>query len=307
MNELAFTLPVAAPFRLDLTVWVLRRREKNTVDRWDGQSYTRVLTLRGSPVKLTAAQTGTPSSPQLAVRLQSQERLPAEVQAEAQTTLQKVLGLAAVVSPFYAVASHDPALERLAKQFIGVRPPRFPTVFEALVNAIACQQVSLDVGILLLNRLAERCGAVFSDEHGTVYAFPRPEDVLGVPEDELKQLGFSHQKVQTIKTLALRVAKGDVAIEQLELANNDEAIACLEAIRGIGRWSAEYTLLRGLGRLDIFPGDDVGGQNNVQQLLGLAARPGYDQLKEITAAWYPYAGFVYFHLLLAKLHAKGLI
>ena len=99
----------------------------------------------------------------------------------------------------------------------------------------------------------------------------------------------------------------ELQLEQLELADNKQALTQLQAIHGIGRWSAEYVLLRGLGRLDIFPGDDIGGQNNVQRLLQLEARPTYDQLEKLTASWHPYAGLVYFHLLLERLHSKGLV
>jgi DNA-3-methyladenine glycosylase II len=307
MQEVTLTVPVTAPFRLDLTVWVLRRQGTNVIDQWDGRLYARVLVFDHVPVKLTVAQSGTSQAPELAVRLQSYKRLPPAVPAEAHALLQKLLGLSVVLQPFYSLASHEPALERLARQFVGVRPPRFPTVFEALVNAIACQQVSLAVGILLLNRLAERVGMAFSAGDETMHAFPRPADLLDVPEGQLKQLGFSAQKARAVKELAFSVANEESRLELLERAENDEALAYLKTLRGVGRWSAEYVLLRGLGRLNVFPGDDVGGQNNVQQLLGLSTRPGYDELQELTAQWSPYAGFVYFHLLLEKLHAKRLV
>lgn len=307
MQEVTLTVSLTTPFRLDLTVWVLRRQGTNVIDQWDGRLYARVLVFDHVPVKLTVAQSATSHAPELAVRLQSDKRLPPAVPAEAQALLQKLLGLSVVLQPFYRLASHEPALERLARQFVGVRPPRFPTVFEALVNAIACQQVSLAVGILLLNRLAERVGMAFSAGDETMYAFPRPADLLDVPEGQLKQLGFSAQKARAVKELAFSVANEESRLELLERAENDEALAYLKTLRGVGRWSAEYVLLRGLGRLNVFPGDDVGGQNNVQQLLGLSTRPGYDELQELTAQWSPYEGFVYFHLLLEKLHAKRLV
>jgi DNA-3-methyladenine glycosylase II len=243
----------------------------------------------------------------LLIGLQSAERLSAEQQAEATAIMQKMLGLAVNVQPFYELANQNAALEQLARQFIGVRPPRFPTVFEALINAVACQQVSLDAGIPLLNRLTETYGRAFTDSTGTMHAFPKPEDVLDVPDEDFRQLGFSYQKARTIKEVAYIAVAADSQLEQLETSSNEDVLAQLQSIRGIGRWSAEYVLLRGLGRLDVFPGDDIGGQNNVQKLLGLRARPAYDELRALSAAWHPYAGFVYFHLLLTKLHEKELL
>jgi DNA-3-methyladenine glycosylase II len=304
MHETSFTIPVTAPFRLDLTVWVLRRRARNAIDSWNGQSYSRILILGDTPAKLTIAQNNTLK---LTVSLQSFEQLSSLQQAEARNIIKKVLGLKVDVQPFYAIAERDPVLQQLVQPFIGVRPPRFPTVFEALINAIACQQVSLDVGILLLNRLSEKFGLKFADGSSLLHAFPRAEELFDAPEAHFRQLGFSHQKTRAIKELAYSVASGQLRLEQLEGASNEQARAQLQTIHGIGRWSAEYALLRGLGRLDIFPGDDVGGQNNVQKLLGLETRPAYEQLQDLTATWHPYAGLVYFHMLLNKLHAKGLV
>lgn len=221
-----------------------------------------------------------------------------------------MLGLAVDVRPFRALAAKNAVLKPLAEQISGVRPPSFPSIFEAIVNAVACQQVSLDAGIALLNRFTEAYGVAFQDTASSMHAFPRQQDVLDAPEGDLKQLGFSYQKARAIKEVVYAAASDELRLEQLEqleLIGNEEALASLQSIRGIGRWSAEYVLLRGLGRLDVFPGDDVGGQNNIQKILGLDARPGYEQLKNITATWYPYAGFVYFHLLLNKLHDKGLV
>ncbi len=93
----------------------------------------------------------------------------------------------------------------------------------------------------------------------------------------------------------------------LEVMNDEEAKTSLSSIRGVGRWTAEYILLRGLGRLDTFPGDDVGAQKNLQQLLHLEEKPSYEKVKELTSPWHPYAGFIYFHLLLGKLYKQGIL
>lgn len=310
MHETVITIPVMPSFRLDFTVWVLRRRPKNTIDVWDGQRYSRVFILDDVPVKVAVLLEPAgerKKTAQLLVTLRSHRRLSTRQRADATTAVHKTLGLDTDVRSFYTMSVRHPDIERLARQFVGVRPPRFPTVFEALVNAIACQQVSLDVGILLLSRLSEKFGLEFIDKLDTMHAFPRPEDLFDIPEEDFKLLGFSYQKARAIRELAFAIVNGDIQLDSLESATNDEVLACLQKFRGIGRWSAEYVLLRGLGRLDVFPGDDIGGQNNVQKLLGLTFRPDYERLKSLTVAWSPYAGFVYFHLLLDKLHAKELV
>ena len=86
---------------------------------------------------------------------------------------------------------------------------------------------------------------------------------------------------------------------------DDEAVKYLCELRGVGRWSAEYVLLRGLGRTHVFPGDDVGARNNLQRWLRLAKPLNYERVRRVLARWDGYAGLIYFHLLLDRLTESG--
>lgn len=302
-----FFLPVRFPFRLDLTVWALRRRKTNIVDRWDGSRYSRIILLDGNPVKVTVSQEGARSEPRIRIVLLSKRGITDRMRNETGLILEKMLGLTIDLQPFYAKARSNSILRSLVEQFLGVKPPRFPSIFEALINAIACQQVTLDLGIVMINRLSQSFGKAISDGSETSYAFPRPEDFMEASEQDLKNLGFSRQKVKSMKDLAAAVLDKRIELTNLECMNDSEAIAELTALRGIGRWSAEYVLLRGLGRLDTFPGDDIGAQNNLKRVFHLDHKPGYEEIKRLTSQWHPYEGLVYFHLLLEKLHRKGVI
>jgi DNA-3-methyladenine glycosylase II len=301
--EKKFTLPVLPPFRLDLTAWALRRRARNRIDQWDGKQYRRVLIADGTAILALVEQR---TDLELMVTLKGEAHR-ASIREEVGAMLRTMFSVDADLSAFYHLAEHDTHLRSLTQTFRGVKPPRFPTTFEALVNAIACQQVSLDAGISLLNRLAERYGLPYGGGNETQHAFPRPEDLYGVPTEEIKMLGFSYQKARAIAELAANIVEQTLPLSNLSALPNREVFDVLTQIRGIGRWSAEYTLLRGFGRLDVFPGDDVGAQKNLMQLMALDARPNYDEIKTLTQEWQPYAGFVYFHLLLEKLQVRGLI
>lgn len=307
MARATVVLRATPPFRLDLTTWALRRRKNNVVDRWDAGHYSRVVVVDGHPVRLAVTQQVAGAQPTLVVTVESTTRISTRVRKEAGLLVQKMLGLAVDLQPFYKLARDNRVIGPLVEQFAGVRPPRFPTVFEGLVNAIACQQVSLDVGIVLLNRLSERFGAQFVTPDTVLHAFPTPAGLADVPEESIRELGFSHQKTQAIQELSTHVADTTVDLARLEGMTNEEAVAYLSRIRGIGRWSAEYVLLRGLGRLDTFPGDDIGAQNNLQRLFHLPQKPDYNDIRQLTSPWHPYEGVVYFHLLLDKLRAKGSI
>jgi DNA-3-methyladenine glycosylase II len=305
MARTTIALPTHHPFRLDLTIWALRRRHRNTVDRWDNSQYSRVIVADGRPARVTAAQQPSVAEPTLRVTVESTEPISEQARREIGLLVHRMLGLDVDLRGFYELAGNDPVIGPLVERFRGMRPPRFATVFEGLINSIACQQVTLDLGITLLNRLSQRLGPQFVDQGEVLHAFPAADDLAGVPEDSIRELGFSRQKTRAIQQLADHVVDTVVNLERLEELNNDRAVAELLRIHGIGRWSAEYVLLRGLGRLDTFPGDDVGAQNNLQRLFHLAGKPTYDGIRQLTSPWHPYEGLVYFHLLLDKLRMNG--
>jgi DNA-3-methyladenine glycosylase II len=305
-NTISFTLKPVAPFRLDYTVWALRRRPGNAIDRWDGVAWRRVHELAGGVCEVRVTQTGPPENPNLRV-LGSGKELTADAKNPIRNLLTRMLGSDRDLSGFYRLTRHDRTMAALAERFRGVRLPRFPTLYEALVNGIACQQLSLTVGIILLNRLAETYGARLSAPDGTAFGFPRPEKLAGADIAGLKRLGFSRQKAQALIELSSRVAKEDVDLSGLEAMSNEEAVEKLLELRGVGRWTADYALLRGMGRFMIFPAGDVGARNKLQDVLHISKSLDDEGVRRRLRRWDSYAGLIYVHLLLSGLDEEGLL
>jgi DNA-3-methyladenine glycosylase II len=186
-----------------------------------------------------------------------------------------------------------------------MKPPRFPTIFEAVVNAFACQQLSLEVGLELLNRLATITGARLGRPGHVRYAFPTAQDITRLPAAEYRAIGFSGQKVRALLELARSIARQELELEPLAREDDDVLRQRLLELRGVGRWTAEYVLLRGLGRLQVFPGDDVGAQKRLARWLGRRRPLDYAGVRRALERWQPYAGLVYFHLLLDGLSQAG--
>jgi len=307
VGTVRFTIEGRPPLRLDLTVWALRRRPHNTIDAWDGTTYTRTLVADGVPVQVAVRQdhAGNPERTGLAIEVRRRGETPSEAGvAEVRCTVEQMLGLHVDLAGFYELAASDPRLAGLVQRFLGVRPPRFASVFEALVNAVACQQLSLAVGIHLLNRLA----AVYGPEvalRGATPGFPTAERLAAAEPSHLRRLGFSLAKARTIIGLARGVGSGTLDLDALVQAEDERAVSALVSLPGIGRWSAEYVLLRGLGRLGVLPGDDVGARNNLRRRFELPASAGYSEVAALAEGWWPYGGLVYFHLLLDGLAQGG--
>lgn len=296
-------LSTAPPYRLDLTVWALRRRARNRIDRWDG-SYRRALRVGQRTIGVEVTQRSSTSTPRLTVEVLSPgpHTVPELDGVRAQLT--RLLGLDVDLSDFYAVADSHDLTRQLRNRFLGVRPPRFPTLFEALCNAVANQQLSLEVGLTLLNRLTDALGTEAPGGHG-LSAFPTPEAILAAEPGVLRAMGFSSRKSEYLQGIAHSVTAGVIDETAFDGADRTEATRHLMQVRGIGRWSAEYVLLRGLGRLDVFPGDDVGARNKLTRFMGLDHPPSYDEITALLSPWHPYAGLLYFHLLLDGLTDRG--
>lgn len=300
-RELSFVVHPIAPFRLDLTAWALRRRAINEIDRWDGTRYARTIVVDDRAVDLEVTQTGPASRPALRVVVHGAASQNARTAATA--ALSRALGLDIDLRGFYRMARGDARLALLAERFRGVKPPRFLTVFEAVVNGIACQQLSLTVGLMLLGRLSTLCGPRSSSGR---YAFPRPEDVAALRPTQLRALGFNRAKSRALIELA-REVEGGLDLEALAELDDQAVVERLVALWGIGRWTAEYVLLRGLGRLAMFPGDDVGARTNLARWMKLRTPLDYDRVRKLARRWQPYSGFLYFHLLLKSLDEAGVL
>jgi DNA-3-methyladenine glycosylase II len=219
--------------------------------------------------------------------------------------IERLLGLRIDLAAWYHMAGGDAQLRPLAHAFRGMKPPRFPTMFEALVNAFACQQLSLEVGLELLNRLATLSGARFGTPRDAPHAFPTAQDVVRLRPEKIRAIGFSRQKVRALLALARAIVQQELDLEAMSREGDAVVRQRLLELRGVGRWTSEYVLLRGLGRLHVFPGDDVGAQKRLAQWLGRSQPLDYVGVARAVEPWHPYAGLVYFHLLLDGLSQAG--
>ena len=307
MRRIEFDFTPPAPYRLDLTAWALKRRTDNTWDRWDAasQTYSRLLVIDGAPIDISVAQTGPIDAPCLrviaATTVASDDASDEEIQDSVTPSVRGLLGVDIDLSDFHRLAAADAVLAPLASKLLGLRPPRYETLFEALTNAITCQQITLTAGLRILGRLADACGARLGD----AISFPLPENVAQLSAQDLIELGYSRQKARAMVELSALTIQGELDRSVIAELTNEDAVERLRQLFGVGRWSAEYALLRGDGRLGIFPGDDVGVRKHLEQWLGLERRLDYAGVSRVLETWQPFGGMIYLHLLTASLVNSG--
>lgn len=298
-----WNLTPLGPFDLGLTAWVLRRDPRNQIDRWDGRRFQRAMLIDARVIDVSVTQSGAVASPRLNIAA-GPLRLTTSQLGSINANLDKLLGLQVDVRPFMAFAALHRPLNKLAARFVGLKPPRFPSVFEALVNAISCQQLSLRVGIGLMNHLARRFGRANEDE--SAFAFPSPADLLSASADDLRAIGYSYTKARNILELAKAAGSGHLDLEAIDHLDDEEAIAQLQQLGGVGRWTAQYVLLRGLRRLHVFPADDVGVANKLRNWLHLGERRlDYDSVNKAIRRFSTFKGYLYFYMLINHLDEIG--
>jgi DNA-3-methyladenine glycosylase II len=290
-----YELKVVAPYRLDLTVSALRRLSTNVVDVLtpDGH-YLRVLAGASDPMVVDVVQLRADA---LRVTIDGN----ASDHGWALALVQRILGVDRDLAHFDLAAARLPWLRQLARRMHGVKPPRYPTLWEAFVNTIAFQQVSLQAASAIVRRLIVASGHPIEHEGARLYAFPSVEQVLGAKATVLHTIGFSSRKLATLRRAGEALASGTLDEAMLEEQSSVDAAATLQCIKGIGPWTAAVILLRGLGRLDVFPLRDT----SVAQNLALVSGRSSLDVAAIVEALRPQQGMLYYHLLLARLESRG--
>lgn len=273
------------PLNFALTARVLRRSPRNTIDRVDEDgTWSRVVVLSQGPALL--------SGKQHAASL-TFDATPAQVEDRRtiKALVTRVFSLELDLAPFWHRARREQRFAELARRCAGLRPQRFPTLFEALANGICCQQLSLAAGMTRLGHLAERFGTRTPD--GMRAGPPEPERIAGAPLSALREAGLSRRRAEELRDLArLPLERFE---RELNALPDGQARARLLELPGIGPWTADYVLLRGLGRLDVFPAGDVGAARTLGRILGRVIEPR--AAVRFAERFAPLRGMLYFCML----------
>jgi DNA-3-methyladenine glycosylase II len=183
----------------------------------------------------------------------------------------------------------------------GVKPPRYPTLWEACVNAVVFQQVSLAAASTITRRLILALGTRAEIDGVPVYRFPSPQRFLDAGVRDLRRAGLSAAKLATLRRCAQGVLSGLLDERAIEALPSADAAVRLRQIKGVGPWTAVVILLRGFGRLDVFPMNDT----SVARNLAFVNADGVRDVQRLLRELEPQQGMLYYHLLLARLDARG--
>ncbi len=283
-----------APFRLDYTVAALQRVAANPVEVWteDGR-YLRAFATPEGPVVWEVSENEGVSS--LRLRLHG----PSGAAGPWKALLRRMLGTDVDLRPFYAVAAGVPVMAGLAERFRGLKPPRFATLFESLVNTIGFQQLSLAAGMASVARLTRRCALPVTFQGLTLHPFAAPDAVAMLSDADLRACGFSAAKARSLRAAANAILDGALREDELERLPNEDVAARLAELPGVGPWTASLVLLRGMRRLESFPTGDSGADRRLRAVFGTG------DPARLLARLGRWRGMLYFHLLLSSRFGSG--
>lgn len=193
---------------------------------------------------------------------------------------------------FYRITSTHPVMGPVANRLQGLKPFRPASLFEMAIIAITEQQLSLAAAFHIRTKFVRRFGMPIED----LWVFPTVDVVSKTALRDLRECGLSHRKAEYVRDLARCVAKGDLAIEALKYQVDTKVRDSLVKCRGFGVWSAQYFLLRGLGRFDSLPADDIGLRRTVGLYLSRRRRLSPEQLRRALSPFAPFRGLAAFYL-----------
>jgi DNA-3-methyladenine glycosylase II len=184
----------------------------------------------------------------------------------------------------------DPVLGAIIKRYGPCRLAEHATAsrFISLVRALVSQQLSVKAAATIFSRFL----ALFPDDGSS----PAPEAVLQVPVERLRGVGLSRQKASYLHDLSMRLVDGTLRLDQLDDLSDEQVMAALTAVKGVGRWTAEMILIFQLGRPDVLPVDDVGLLRSIQTAYGLRRRPSEKQVLRMGESWRPYRSIASWYL-----------
>ena len=297
MRTITLRLHPIPPFDFELTAsYHTYFQARSGADTMADGVYRRLLDLDGKLALASAQSTGSMDAPEISVELCSDVLADADT-ALAASQLEWMLGCEQDLGPFYDLAASDPPMAGLTEGFRGLHLPRTATLFESLVLAVLGQQISASVARAMRLLIIERFGEKAEFDGVTYYAFPRPEMIAASTPEELRTLKLTQRKSEYIHGIAQAALEPEW--DELSQLPDDEFVSRLIQLRGIGRWTAQWALVRGLACPDALPLGDLALRRGVSRLLRDGEPVTDAEVERLAERWRPWRSYATAYLFAA--------
>ena len=287
------------PFRFDLSCEIFANGDKQ-IRKYEKGRFWQVIRVNGKLVLVIVESVGIVEKPKLNVELKSNHTITAEDKENARAAVTSLFSLDLDLKPFYEKVKDDKIMAHLTRELRGLKNPATPTVFEALVDSVVEQQISLKVAHSLEHTLIKKFGDTLNLEGEVYYAYPTPKLLASVSPEEFRQGGLSFRKGEYIKEASKLITEGKLDLEKLKnYESSEQIIRELDKVRGVGVWTAELTMLRGMRRLEALPADDLGLRRVISRYYRDGKVISSAQARRIGKNWGDWKGLAAYYLVVA--------
>jgi len=290
-----------SPYDFSLSSAIFSTGEPDIRTFRDGM-FRQVLAIDKGVVLAEVTSYGTTEDPELSLTLRSDYPVSTDTAQRAESLVASMLSLSDDLSPFYRAVAGDPVLANLTVRLRGLRAPVTPTVFEALIDSVIEQQISLKAARSIANRLIRATGQKLVLDGTVYYCYPDAETLATMPDSTFRTCGLTSRKGEYIRGIAHLILNRDLDAEGFrKYRDTEKIIEELTRIRGVGRWTAELTILRGLHRPDAFPADDVGVRRFISRYYFDGREISPAEARTFAGRWGAWKGFAAYYLEVADL------
>jgi DNA-3-methyladenine glycosylase II len=294
------TLRAVPPFDFDLSAQIFSNGDKE-IRRYENGRFWQIIRIDSKLVLTMIESSGSVDNPKLSVTLRSNEEVSSREKARVEGIVRWLFDLDYDLKPFYEHVKSDEVLARLTRELRGLRGPATATVFEALFDSIIEQQISLNVAHGLERNVIKRFGEMLRLDSEVYYAYPTPENLACATVEELQKCGLSRRKAEYIQNVSKLITEEKLDLEELKhCEDTDAVINALDGIRGIGVWTAELTMVRGM-RKNALPADDLGLRRVIAHYYCRDKRISSDEARAIAQKWGNWKGLAVFYLIVAEI------
>lgn len=290
-----------APYDFSLSAAIFSGGEPDIRSFRDGV-FRQVLDTGNVLVLAEVRSSGTTEEPKLALTLRSDRPLNRGDTLRSTKKVASILSIDDDLIPFYRDVAGDPVLADLIVRLRGVKAPVTQTVFEALTDSIIEQQISLKAAFSIEKRLIRATGKRLNLKGTVWYCYPDPAVLAETADIIFRTCGLTARKGEYIREVSRMIVAGDLDVEGFrKYRESERVIEELVNLRGVGRWTAELTVLRGLHRPDTFPADDAGVRRFVSRSYFEGRRISAAEARSFAERWGAWKGFAAYYLEIADL------
>ena len=290
-----------SPFDFELSCEIFSAGDKQ-IRKYEKKRFWQIIRVNGRLLLATVRSLGTVENPRIVADLKAEGKLARDEIKLAKETIGNLLNLDFDLTSFYEQIKTDEVMKHITRRLWGLKSLTTPTVFEALVDSIIEQQISIKVATAIENKLIRKFGDNLNLEGERYYAYPTPQKLASADVEQIRQCGLSYRKADYIKGISTLVVNGELDLEKLKNCSDmDEIINELDTVRGVGLWTAELTMLRGMQKFDAFPADDLGLRRAISRYYIIGETISSLQARKTAENWGRWKGLAAYYLIIAEM------